>query len=269
MRITAGRRKTIDELAGLLASIAPATSRGKGFCVRKVAEERGLKQYWREAPNKRKMIAGFLEQVFRHYPRRPKQVVLTVIEGGIRWSANRGRAVTRDELGEIAAKMAELGFSMAKELDRIALPDPSRVAPPSLDLASIADRLELHEALKDDCVEMFRNGHLNEAVRKALERFEVKIQATLGDHVSIGKALMAKAFKKDSPAIPINDLRTGTDESEQEGFMLLTMGAMAGLRNLYSHGDLDTMPAMDALERLAFVSMLFKRVDAALSKRKP
>ena len=45
---------------------------------------------------------------------------------------------------------------------------------------------------------------------------------------------------------------------------LLGPGAMAGLRNLYSHGDVDQMSATDAIERLGFVSLLFKRVDKAL-----
>ena len=42
------------------------------------------------------------------------------------------------------------------------------------------------------------------------------------------------------------------------------MGAMSGMRNLYSHGDVAQMNAMDAIERLAFVSLLFKRVATAL-----
>lgn len=266
MRITAGRKKVIDQLANLLAALAPATTPGRGFCVKRVAEEKGLGKSWKDKSNKRKSIAAFLEDVFRNYPQKPKRVVLAIIEGGVQWSAKKGRAVTREELDAIAAKMENLGFDIRKEVKRTELPDPSRVAPPPLDVAAIIERLELHDALKDDCIAMFKNGHLNEAVRKALERFEKMIQDTTGDRSTIGKRLMAKAFKKDGPAIAINDLKTSNDESEQEGFMHLTIGAMAGLRNLYSHGDLDTMPAIDALERLAFVSLLFKRVDKALKK---
>lgn len=75
----------------------------------------------------------------------------------------------------------------------------------------------------------------------------------------------AKAFNAEHPLIAINGLRTGTEKSEQEGFMHLMMGAMAGMRNLYSHGDVKTMTPMDAFERLCFVSLLFKRVDLALA----
>ena len=129
---------------------------------------------------------------------------------------------------------------------------------------ALLERLELHETLTDDCLEMFRDGHFNEAVRKALERFEKRIQIAINGHSTIGKALMGKAFNRAHPLIPINDNRTGNDLSEQDGFTQLTMGAMAGLRNLYSHGDVDQMSAIDAIERLGFVSLLFRRLDKAL-----
>jgi hypothetical protein len=45
------------------------------------------------------------------------------------------------------------------------------------------------------------------------------------------------AFGGDTPPLPLNELRSANDRSEQEGFKLLTMGAMSGMRNLYSHGD--------------------------------
>lgn len=264
MLITEARKKTIDELAHLLADLAPATARGKSFCVEAVARKKGLSNCWKDKGNKRKSISVFFQNVFRKFEQKPSKVVIAIIDGGVKWSAKRGRAVSRDELARIAEKMAELGFNIKKRLAAIELPGPSRVTPPTLDLAAVIDRLDLHASLKDDCLQMFKGGHLNEAVRKALERFEKKIQHALGDHSTIGKSLMATAFKKERPGIAINEMKTGNDESEQEGFMLLTMGAMAGMRNLYSHGDVATMSPMDAFERLAFVSLLFKRVDKAL-----
>jgi len=262
MVITAGRKKLIAELASLLADIAPATTMGKGFCVRKVAEEKGLANCWVGKGNKKRMIADLLENTFRSYPQKPKRLVRAIVEGGITWSTRKGQAVTRDHLDLIAGVMGQLGFNAKKELAALDLPDPSRVAPPPLDLAALIDRLGLHDALRDDCIQMFKDGHLNEAVRKGLERFEKKIQDLTGEH-SIGKDLMGKAFNRNTPMIAINDGTSGNDGSEQEGFMHLSMGAMAGMRNLYSHGDVNTMPAIDALERLAFISLLFKRVDKA------
>lgn len=264
MRITRQRREMIGQLADALAVLAPATSRFKGFCVRNVAEEHGLKKCWKSGGNKRTMIARFLEEVFRQYPRKPKTVVMAIIRGGLEWRARKGEGTTREELEAAAAPMEALGFNISKDIKKIGLPEPSRVCAPAQDKIALIERLDLHEALADDCLEMFRDGHFNEAVRKALERFEKRIQTAINDHSTIGKALMGKAFNRDNPLIPINASKTSNDLSEQEGFMHLTMGAMSGLRNLYSHGDVDQMSVTDSIERLGFVSLLFKRIDKAL-----
>lgn len=264
MRITRQRREMINHLAEALSDLAPATTLGNGFCVRKIAEDYHLKKFWKSRSNKKQMIAGFLEEVFRNHPRKPKHVVLAIIRGGVTWRARKGSETTRDELAGISTLMNALNFDIQKDLDKLELPEPSRITVPSQDKIALMERLDLHDALTDDCLEMFRNGHSNEAVRKALERFEKLIQIEISDHKSNGQALMGKAFNRDKPLIAINAHKTGNDLSEQEGFMHLTMGAMAGLRNLYSHGDVDQMPAMDAIERLCFVSLLFKRVDQAV-----
>jgi uncharacterized protein (TIGR02391 family) len=263
-RITTTRRQSIVELAGLLAAIAPATSRGpSSFCVKNLAERRGHKKLWRDLANKRKSIAHYLEIVFRKFPRMPKKLVLEIVQGGVKWSAKRGVAVKREQLDEIGRVLADLEIDAKRELSKMELPDPSKVAPPPFDLQGVIERLELHPALKDDCIAMFKAGHLNEAIRKALERFEKKIQDLTGEH-TIGKELMGKAFNRQNPLIAIISGSAANDASEQEGFMHLTMGAMAGMRNLYSHGDVDTITPMCAFERLAFVSLLFKRVDQAV-----
>ncbi len=83
MRITRRRSEHIAQLADALAELAPATTPGKGFCVRKIAEEHGLKKCWKGGPNKRQMIARFLQAVFRQYPRKPKAVVLAIVRGGV------------------------------------------------------------------------------------------------------------------------------------------------------------------------------------------
>ena len=114
---------------------------------------------------------------------------------------------------------------------------------------------------------MFRDGHFNEAVRKALERFEKRIQDALDDHKTFGRDLMAKTFNEQNPQIALNAMKSANDRSEQEGFKFLTMGAMSGMRNLYSHGDVDQMTAIDAIERLGFVSLLFKRIDKAINNK--
>ena len=111
---------------------------------------------------------------------------------------------------------------------------------------------------------MFENGHMNEAVRKALERFEKYVQDQINDYKLTGQGLMSKAFNEQQSIIALNDMKTANEQSEQLGFKLLTMGAMSGIRNMYSHGDVSQMSPTDALERLAFISLLFKRVEATV-----
>ncbi len=194
-----------------------------------------------------------------------KKLVLEIVRRGVLWKAGKGQTVTGEQLKAVIAPMEALGFKIRREIEAIEIPEPSSVRPPSRDLLTALDRLDLHPALQDDITEMFRDGHLNEAVRKALERFEKLIQDTIDDHRTSGRDLMARAFGGDPPPIPLNGLKTANDRSEQEGFRFLTMGAMSGMRNLYSHGDVPQMSATDAIERLAFVSLLFKRVGRAMS----
>lgn len=268
IRITKARREQIERLAAALAEIAPSTSPGSGFCVRKVAYDMGLKDCWKKQRNKKADIAHLLENVIRRYPRKPKALVLAIVRGGVEWKARKGEPVTKEHLDAIAEPMEALGFRIRKDLQAIEIPEPSRVRHPSQDMVALLDRLDLHEALADDIREMFCDGHFNEAVRKALERFEKFIQDAVGDHKAFGRDLMSKAFAGDPPPIAINALTTANDRSEQEGFKFLTMGAMSGMRNLYSHGDVEQMSAMDAIERLCFVSLLFKRVARALTEER-
>lgn len=169
MRITKARRILITELADLLAAIAPATTRGNGFCVQKVAIDHGDRTLWKDESNKRKSIARYLESLFRKYPNKPKRMVLEIVQGGLQWKANRGEAVERSHLDQIGEQLTALGFSAVKELQRMDIPEPSRVATPPANLVSIIKQVPLHEALQDDCLTMFQKGHLNEAIRKALD----------------------------------------------------------------------------------------------------
>jgi len=264
MRITRRRREHIERLAAALAEIAPSTSPGSGFCVRKVAEELALKDCWQKQRHKKADIAHLVGNVMRRYPRKPKTLVLKIVRGGVQWKAGKGQAVTSEQLEAIIAPMEALGFMVRREIEAIEIPEPSSVCPPPRDLVAVLDRLDLHSALHEDITEMFRDGHLNEAVRKALERFEKMVQDTFGDHKTFGRDLMAKAFGGNPPLLALNEGKTTSDRSEQEGFKFLAMGAMAALRNPLSHGDAPQMSSTDALERLAFISMLFKRVAKAL-----
>lgn len=265
MNITKNRKLVIAELAELLCEIAPGSSRSaNGFSIKNIAIEYGDKKLWKDLSNKKKSTAAYLELLFRKHPRKPKKIILEVVRGGVVWTAKKGKCVSPEQLTTIGEKLLELGTDAISEIRKIEIPEPSQIKRPADDLLSVLKGIDLHPAISDDCIDLFEKGHLNDSVRKALERFEKKIQ-DLTAQQDIGKSLMSRVFNEGNAILRINDGTGGNARSEQEGFMHLAMGAMMGMRNLYSHGDVDTITPMDAFERLCFVSLLFKRVDEAIA----
>jgi hypothetical protein len=63
-------------------------------------------------------------------------------------------------------------------------------------------------------------------------------------------------------------LKDQTDQDEQQGFMMMFTGAVAGLRNPRAHRFIKDDPER-ALEFIAFVSLLAKLVDGAKKTLSP
>ena len=78
----------------------------------------------------------------------------------------------------------------------------------------------------------------------------------------------AKAFKRDNPLTPININKVRNNQREQEGFVHLTVDAMAGLRNLYSHGDVDRMSVADAIDDWASPACSPSGLSGLFSKKR-
>ena len=172
------------------------------------------------------------------------------MKGGVEWSAKKERRA-QDELDAVATDLMGLGFDLRKDLN--AYPArPFRVAPPPLNLAAIIDRPNC--PAEGWCITMFRSSRLNEAVRSAGTIGE-EIQDAVSDHATIGKKW--PGIQEDCPAIAINALKTGNDESEQEDSYCSDgrgwhAEPIQPRRCGHHVGD-------GRLERLAFVSLLFKR----------
>jgi len=77
-----------------------------------------------------------------------------------------------------------------------------------------------------------------------------------------GRPLMTRAFG-DSPRIILADLSTQTGKDIQDGFRFLFMGAVSGIRNPDAHELFKPLDAEEALEKLAFASMLMRHLDSA------
>jgi len=121
--------------------------------------------------------------------------------------------------------------------------------------------INLHPKVKEFSLNLFENGHYTEAIFesvKALNNY-VKKKAKISDK-DLSDA-MAKAFNESNPIIKLNNLVTRSEKDEQEGFKLLYMGAMKGIRNPKAH-DTEKQTDKDiTLEYLAFISLLFRRAE--------
>ena len=73
-----------------------------------------------------------------------------------------------------------------------------------------------------------------------------------------GQDLMERAFSETRPVLIIS-----SDRDERVGFKDLFKGAMGGIKNPKSHGIVEQKNPYRALDYLAFLNLLAKRVDEA------
>lgn len=67
---------------------------------------------------------------------------------------------------------------------------------------------------------MFIGGHINESVRKALERFEKTVQDLTSTHNKQGSELMALAFDERNPKIKFSTLSNPQEVNKQVGIQI-------------------------------------------------
>ncbi|RLI96212.1 MAG: TIGR02391 family protein [Candidatus Aenigmatarchaeota archaeon] len=148
-----------------------------------------------------------------------------------------------------------------------------RLTEPSDRLSFLFDELKLHPIIRKSSRKLFRDGHYAQAILeayKALNKY-VKQKSKLKD--LDGKDLMSKAFGFDydrmsrtikrRPMLQLNELLDRSDRDEQEGFMLIFMGVMQGIRNPKAHEIIKQKDPFKTLEYLSLASLLARKVDEA------
>ena len=143
-------------------------------------------------------------------------------------------------------------------------PEPVRIQPDIRDVPLDLLRVDrLHPAIKAACGDYVRDGHSGAAILEAFKVVEERVRKLSGISGRTGKDLMAQAFRTESPAVPLNYGETDSDRNEQEGFMLIFMGAMQGIRNPKAHDPFGPLQSDRAFEYLAVASLLMGRLDNA------
>ena len=123
-------------------------------------------------------------------------------------------------------------------------------------LGSLHDELDLAFGL-------FRDGHYDEALRKASQRFINRIQELVNRPDLDGTGLIEKSFSSQSPLLAFSNRETQIERDEHDGFRFLAAGMTRALRNVLTHHDNYGLDATTASEWLAFVSAMHRRLDEA------
>jgi uncharacterized protein (TIGR02391 family) len=132
---------------------------------------------------------------------------------------------------------------------------------------STFDGLDLHPRIAAVCVDLYRDRHYRQAVLDASIALVNHVKEKSRRHDIDGATLMSTVFSANDPILAFNALLDSTDKDEQQGMMHLFMGAVLALRNPRAHSVFDDSPEL-ALNAIAFLSMLAKRLDATTRRAK-
>jgi uncharacterized protein (TIGR02391 family) len=126
----------------------------------------------------------------------------------------------------------------------------------------------IHPRVWKAAVSLYESGYRGPAILEAYKAINARVREMTGSHGSDkdGKALMGYAFNASNPILRLNDGKTRSERDEQEGFSLIFMGAMLGVRNPKAHDLMAPIDEDRALEYLTLASLLMRRLDDAAAR---
>ena len=125
----------------------------------------------------------------------------------------------------------------------------------------------LHPAIRKNCYDQFRNGHLREAVLNSVMAVFDRIRKLTGIDAD-GEQLINKAFSVTDPYLILSELESESGQSDQKGFMQIFRGAFQGIRNPKAHSLSHDLTEQKAAQYLVFASLLARRLDEARVMKK-
>jgi uncharacterized protein (TIGR02391 family) len=125
------------------------------------------------------------------------------------------------------------------------------------------DRMQFHPKIIEVSRSLFETGHHSQAIFESFKAIISLIKEKTG-RTEDGRDLMAKVFNENAPIIKFNNQMNQSEKDEQEGFKLLFMGAMVGIRNPKAHDNYIQKDPNKTLEYLAFADLLMKKIEEAM-----
>lgn len=261
-RITAARQERINRLAEILYDFLPLSSASDQACTfRTIFRESRIDAYL-ASDNKKIALREGLTELFRYHVKLPHAVIRKVVPAAIEWRRFKRNPLTRAELDALTDVLFSLDVDMRAELSKVELDETlPRITVPPAKLQEHLRNHDLHPAVSGAPLDLYCDGHFNEAVRKASERFEdrVRERSGLADH---GVSLMGKAFGPGGVLV-LKGMKPENEKDFQDGFKFLAMGMMGALRNVFSHGDEERRAPEECFEMLMFLNWLFRGLDGA------
>lgn len=258
-RITISVKTQILDLVEVLYDFLPMSSHKDITTYRSIFVESNIDGYL-EGNNKREQLITGWENVIRYHERLPKKLIRKIVPAAISYRKSKRNPLKQSEIDALIACLEKLGIDMRDELSKIEIDETvPPVVVPSIELVRRLEEHRLADEISGEPLELFKNGHFNESVRKAAERFETKVQDVSGE-TETGMRLMAKAFKLDAPIVALNSLSTENEKGIQHGYQLMTMGMMRAIRNIFSHGDEEQRSPEECYEMLQFLNWLFRHL---------
>jgi uncharacterized protein (TIGR02391 family) len=129
----------------------------------------------------------------------------------------------------------------------------------------------LHPRIQEAAAQLYLDGHQGSAILEAFKAVNSRVKQLAGPagQSKDGKSLMGQVFNVSNPVLRLNPGQSVSDRDEQEGFALIFMGAMQGVRNPKAHDLMTSIDTDRAFEYLAFASLLMRRLDDTSSRRLP
>ena len=114
---------------------------------------------------------------------------------------------------------------------------------------------------------LFRDGYHQDAVRKAAQRYVNRVAELAADDPGSrdrqGVDLINRVFSEDSPVLAFNPRLSLTERDDHNGYRFLGTGLTLVIRNVMTHTDEHGLTPTEALEWLAFISAMHRRLDNA------
>ena len=121
--------------------------------------------------------------------------------------------------------------------------------------------LKLHPKIVKVSEKLFHDGYYSQAIFEAVKVLEKEIKTRSGIRDKSGVPLVNHVFNEKRPILKIVEGDDQEHVDEREGFRFLYMGTFQGIKNPKSHSTQHLKDSTKALEYLAFLSLLMKRLD--------